>query len=198
MEASDAEDLRLELVLSSFPFPDETSSDERNSTLNEILTRNKDESTTGGDVLHLNGDKRNSFGLATKNLSRRKRKDRTQLSNSRGPMVNLSDEKLEKMSIQDLNKQLRQLPVGLIQRYRRRRRILKNRKYALKSRRKGSVKSINIAEQNAALELDIFRAKEELRKVTNERDDYKQKFARLKAMFPQSSVMDLSCKQVLK
>ena len=202
MESSD-EDLSLELLLPSFPFPDETSSDERNSNLNEMLTKNKYKSTAG-DVSNINGDKRNSFSLATKGLNwrlegmaqDRQRKNRKQPS--RGPMVSLSDEKLEKMSIHDLNKQLRQLPKGLIQRYRRRRRILKNRKYALKSRKKGSEKTINIAEQNAALELEICQAKEKLTKVTNERDEYKQKFAQLKAMFPQSSIMALSSKRVFK
>ncbi|XP_068713475.1 neural retina-specific leucine zipper protein-like [Montipora foliosa] len=97
-------------------------------------------------------------------------------------IAKFSDETLEKISIQDFNKQLRQLPEGLKQKYRKRRRILKNRKYALKCRRKGSEATDNIAEQNRALELEISRVSEELQKVTNERDELKVKCARLNAM----------------
>lgn len=97
-------------------------------------------------------------------------------------IAKFSDETLEKMSIQDFNKQLRQIPEGLKQKYRKRRRILKNRKYALKCRRKGSEATDNIAEQNKALELEISRVSEELQKVTNERDELKVKCARLNAM----------------
>ncbi|KAJ7374834.1 hypothetical protein OS493_005186 [Desmophyllum pertusum] len=87
------------------------------------------------------------------------------------------------MSIQALNKQFRHLPECLIQRIRKRRRILKNRKYALKCRKKGSEKTDNITEENTALELEIFKAKEELRKVTSERDEYKLKYVRLSTTF---------------
>ena len=102
----------------------------------------------------------------------------------------LSDEKLEKMSIRDLNKHLRQLPKELAKRYRKRRRILKNRKYALKYRRNGSGKGSNIAKQNASLELEICLTNEELRKVICERDEYKKKCSRLNAMLLQSSATD--------
>ena len=92
----------------------------------------------------------------------------------------LSDEMLEKMSIQDFNKQLRRLPADLRQKFRKRRRVLKNRKYSRKFRQKGSECKNNVAAENRALEFEIFRAKEELRKVTKERDEFKQKYARLK------------------
>lgn len=92
----------------------------------------------------------------------------------------LNDECLEKMSIQDLNKKLRRLPKGLRQKFRKRRRILKNRKYALKCRLKGVQRENNIAWENEALALQILQAKEELRKVADERDEYQKKYARLK------------------
>ena len=114
-------------------------------------------------------------------------------------VAKLSDERLEKMSIQDLNKLLRQLPVGLVQSYKKRRRILKNRKYALKCRRRVSDKGIIIAKQNMALHLEVSRAKEDLRNVTRERDEYKEKYARLNKMVVamQSSQMAAS-KHLLK
>ena len=91
----------------------------------------------------------------------------------------MSDEKLEKMSIETLNKKFRQLPDTLVRKLRKRRRVLKNRKYALKCRKKDSEKTDNVTEENVALELKILKAKEELRKVTSERDEYKLKYERL-------------------
>ena len=102
----------------------------------------------------------------------------------------LSDETLEKMSIRDLNKHLRQLPKEQVKIYRKRRRVLKNRKYALKYRRNDSGKESNIAKQNVSLELEICLTNEELRKVICERDEYKKKCLRLNAMLLQSSATD--------
>lgn len=93
----------------------------------------------------------------------------------------INDDYLEKTSIQDLNKKLRRLPEGLVQRFRKRRRILKNRKYALKCRQKGAERENNIAQENASLQLEILQANDKLRKVAEERDEYRQKYARLKA-----------------
>lgn len=95
-------------------------------------------------------------------------------------IASLSDEKLEKMKIQDLNKHLRRLPDSLVTKVRKRRRILKNRKYSLKFRQKGCERKNSIAAENSALELEICQAKERLRKVRKERDEYKQKYSRLK------------------
>lgn len=95
-------------------------------------------------------------------------------------IASLSDEKLEKMRIQDLNKHLRRLPDSLITKVRKRRRILKNRKYSLKFRQKGCERKNSIAAENSALEFEICQAKETLRKVRKERDEYKQKYTRLK------------------
>ena len=95
-------------------------------------------------------------------------------------ITSLSDEELEKMRIQDLNKHLRQFPDSLITEVRKRRRILKNRKYSLKFRQKGCERKHSIAAENSALEFEICQAKEGLRKVRKERDEYKQKYSRLK------------------
>lgn len=163
--------------------------------------------TTNGDESgeeDLFNNTSDSLGLVSANTpelervaKNRHQKDLNLLSSE--AVAKLSDERLEKMSIQDLNKLLRQLPVGLVQSYKKRRRILKNRKYALKCRRRVSDKGIVIAQQNMALQLDISRAKEDLRNITRERDEYKEKYARLNKMVAamQSSQMAAS-KHLLK
>ena len=93
--------------------------------------------------------------------------------------VEISDSELERMSIQDLNKRIRHLSKGKKQEFRKRRRILKNRKYALKCRRKGSMETMDIAEQNKFLQQEIDRVAKELKRVMNERDEFKSKCSRL-------------------
>lgn len=95
-------------------------------------------------------------------------------------LATLSDEELEKMSIQDFNKHLRLLPADFITKFRKKRRVLKNRKYSKTFRQRGSEKKNNIDAENRALEFAIFQAKEELRKVVKERDEFKQKYTALK------------------
>ena len=95
-------------------------------------------------------------------------------------LATLSDEELEKMSIQDFNKHLRLLPADFMKKFRKKRRVLKNRKYSKTFRQRGSEKKNNIDAENRALEFAIFQAKEELRKVVKERDEFKQKYTALK------------------
>ena len=95
-------------------------------------------------------------------------------------MRKLNDDYLEKATIRDLNKKLRRLPKELRQKFRKRRRILKNRKYSLKCRKKGAERKHKIAEENKALELELLQAKEELRKVIEERNEYHQRYSQLK------------------
>ena len=167
-----------DLVVPHFPF------DERESlSLHEMETIIKNESNADNVF---RDDMDESFGLVPENTSlldqeetaaKRRQKNRNHLSCKL--MEKLSDEKLEKMSIQTLNKKFRQLPDVLVRKFRKRRRVLKNRKYALKCRKKDSQKTDNVTEENSALELAIFKAKEELRKIASERDEYKLKYERL-------------------
>ena len=96
-------------------------------------------------------------------------------------MRKLTDDYLEKATIRDLNKKLRRLPKESRQNFRKRRRILKNRKYSLKCRKKGVEREHKIAEENKALEFELLQAKEELRKVIEERDEYHQRYSQLKS-----------------
>lgn len=91
----------------------------------------------------------------------------------------LSDKKLEKMSIKELNDCTRQLPKHQAQLLKKRRRILKNRKYALKCRLKSISKRQNMAEENRSLEKELSATKGELKTILDERDYYKSKYVHL-------------------
>lgn len=172
-----------EAFLSDLVVPHFSFNEEEGLSFIEMETTTNNESNM--DIV-FNDDTDESFGLVPEMTERsnheetaakRKQKERNQ--HSCELMAKLSDDKLEKMSIQTLNKKFRQLPDTLVQKFRKRRRVLKNRKYALKCRKKGSEKTDNVTEENAALELKILKAKEELRKVASERDEYKLKYERL-------------------
>lgn len=186
MEASEG-DLPLDRSVPSFSFHRGWSPEEQSDFGYGISTRNGSELNTA-DLF-----KGNSYKSTHKNLSlvpednmsgqdtagKSKQNGSSRLSCA--SVAKLSDEKLELLPIQVLNKQFRQLPERLVQKFRKRRRILKNRKYALKCRKNNSAKEENIVRENKALELEIFKAKEELRKVVSERNDYKLKCAGLNA-----------------
>lgn len=168
-----------DLVVPHFPFNEGDS-----LSLHEMETTINNESNAD-NVFSDEMDE--SFGLVPENTSwldpeeetAAKRRQKNRNHHSCKLIEKLSDEKLEKMSIQTLNKKFRQLPDVLVRKFRKRRRVLKNRKYALKCRKKDSEKTDNVTEENSALELAIFKAKEELRKVASERDEYKLKYERL-------------------
>lgn len=91
----------------------------------------------------------------------------------------LSDKKLEKMTIKELNDYTRQLPKHQAQELKKRRRILKNRKYALKCRLKSTMKRVNMAEENRSLEKELSATKRELKTILDERDYFKSKYVHL-------------------
>lgn len=178
-------DFLSDFAVPRYSFNADCSSEETSVPFNEMEMMDNNESNAE-DLF--NGDTHEDFGLVPENATgldheetaaKRQQKDRNYLSCE--AITKLSDEKLEKMSIQAFNKRFRQLPEELMRKLRKRRRILKNRKYALKCRKKDSEKTGNITEENANLELEIFRAKEELRKVASERDEFKLKYTRLNA-----------------
>lgn len=125
------------------------------------------------------------FGFASENAARHREAAGRHRQTDQRPdplklIRKLTDDYLEKISIQDLNKKLRRLPKELREKFRRRRRVLKNRKYALKCRLKGAERENKIAKENEALELELLQAKEELKKVAEERDEYQLKYTQLK------------------
>ncbi|XP_022791124.1 transcription factor MafK-like [Stylophora pistillata] len=135
------------------------------------------------DLLKANSSKRiQAPGDSSEQNEAKKSKQRNSNYLSRRSVVPLSsDEKLEKMPIQALNRRLRKLPQGLAQKFRKRRRILKNRKYASKCRKKNTSKEENIIQENKDLQLEISKVKEELEKVVSEKNDFKMKCGALNA-----------------
>lgn len=91
----------------------------------------------------------------------------------------LSDKKLEKMSIKELNDYTRLLPKHRAQELKKRRRILKNRKYALKCRLKSLTRRQNMAEENQSLEKELSATRGKLKTILDERDYYKSKCVHL-------------------
>lgn len=91
----------------------------------------------------------------------------------------LSDKKLEKMTIKELNDYTREISKHQAQELKKRRRILKNRRYALKCRVKSIQKSVNMKEENLSLEKELSAAKRELKTILSERDNYKSKYVQL-------------------
>ena len=115
-------------------------------------------------------------GSKTKRKSDSKR-NQNKINKGSDPVPTLSDGKLEKMTIKELNKYIQGIPKQQAQKIRRR--ILKNRKYALKCRLKTVQKRTKMAEENKSLEKRISAAKEELETVTKQRDYYKSKYLQL-------------------
>lgn len=91
----------------------------------------------------------------------------------------LSDKKLEKMTMKQLNRYIQGIPKRQAQKLKKRRRILKNRKYALKCRLKSTESKAKIQEENASLEKDISATRVEIQRVLSERDYFKSKYLQL-------------------
>ena len=88
----------------------------------------------------------------------------------------LSDKKLEKITIKELNHYIQGIPKCQAEKIKKRRRILKNRKYALKCRLKCIQRKAKMAEENTSLEKEISATKEELQRILKQRDYYKAKY----------------------
>ena len=136
--------------------------------------------TIAFDQRQQNTPSRLTLGSKTKRKSGSKR-NQNKTNKVFDPVPTLSDGKLEKMTIKELNKYIQGIPKQQAQKIKKRRRILKNRKYALKCRRKTVQKRTKMAEQNKSLEKRISTAKEELKTVTKQRDYYKSKYLQLHA-----------------
>ena len=136
--------------------------------------------TSAFDQHQQNTPSRFTPGSKTKRKSGSKR-NQNKTNKVSDPVPTLSDGKLEKMTIKELNKYIHGIPKQQAQKIKKRRRILKNRKYALKCRLKTVQKRPKTAEENKSLEKRISAAKEELKTVTKQRDYYKSKYLQLHA-----------------
>lgn len=91
----------------------------------------------------------------------------------------LSDKKLEKMTTKELNNRIQGISKSQAEKIKKRRRILKNRKYALKCRLKCTEKKSKMAEEKVSLEKEVSTTKVELEKVLKQRDYYRSKCLQL-------------------
>ena len=137
--------------------------------------------TSAFDQRQQNTPPRFTPGSKTKRKSAGSKRNQNKTNKLFDPVPTLSDGKLEKMTIKELNKYIQGIPKQQAQKIKKRRRILKNRKYALKCRLKTVQKRTKMAEENKSLEKRISAAKEELKTVTKQRDYYKSKYLQLHA-----------------
>ena len=91
----------------------------------------------------------------------------------------ITDQEIETVSVQELNKLLRRLPGEDAKRIRRRRRNLKNRGYALTCRHRRQQREEDMMKENEMLKKLLEESNEELRKVSKEKQKFKEKFLRL-------------------
>lgn len=136
--------------------------------------------TSAFDQRQQNRASRFTPGSKTKRKSASKR-NQNKTNKVSDPVPTLSDGKLEKMTIKELNKYIQGIPKQQAQKIKKRRRILKNRKYALKCRLKTVHKRTKMAGENKSMEKRISAAKEQLKTVTKQRDYYRSKYLQLHA-----------------
>ena len=91
----------------------------------------------------------------------------------------INDEDLVNLPIQDLNKRLRNLPRFEAQKLRKRRRSLKNRRYATSCRQRRTAVKESLQTHNQRLKVQLGEIKENLNKTMKDRDAYRNKYERL-------------------
>lgn len=148
-----------------------------------------DEETNGGSETVGKFDQHRKDSQSSLKTGRKeKRKVACERSRKKGYKVSglesfpeLSDKKLEKMTIKELNSFIQGIPKRQAQKIKKRRRILKNRKYALKCRLKLNQKKTRMAEENTSLEKTISATKADLQAIIKQRDYYKSKCLQLQS-----------------
>ncbi|PAA62625.1 hypothetical protein BOX15_Mlig017656g1 [Macrostomum lignano] len=85
-----------------------------------------------------------------------------------------TDLELVSLSIRELNARLRSLPRATVQRLKRRRRTLKNRRYAQTCRQRRHSAQTELANESAGLVSRLDSLRQQLESVTRERDKYRR------------------------
>ena len=101
--------------------------------------------------------------------------------NVEDPSKQINDDDLVNLPIQDLNKRLRNLPRAAAQKLRKRRRSLKNRRYATSCRQRRTALKESLQTYNQRLKVQLGEIKESLNKTVKDRDAYKNKYERLQS-----------------
>lgn len=95
----------------------------------------------------------------------------------------ISDEEIQSLRVQELNKLLRDLPRDEVARIRKRRRNLKNRSYALTCRLRKQREHEDLINENTLLKRQLEDERKKLRKLWNEKEEYKREYAQLQSAF---------------
>ena len=95
----------------------------------------------------------------------------------------ISDEEIQSLRMQELNKLLRDLPRDQAARIRKRRRNLKNRSYALTCRLRKQREHEDLINENTSLKRELEDERRKLKNVWNEKEEYKKKYAQLQGAF---------------
>lgn len=93
----------------------------------------------------------------------------------------VTDDQLLKLSVKDLNSQMKGLPKDFVKKIKQRRRTLKNRGYAHSCRLKRLEEKSSLQRTKKDLEDDVEMLKQRLQKVSHERDFYKSQFEKMVA-----------------
>lgn len=93
----------------------------------------------------------------------------------------ISDEEIQNLRVQELNKLLRDMPREEAAKIRRKRRNLKNRGYALTCRMRRQQFQEDLFSENQLLKKQLEDDREKLRKILKERNIYKSKFLQLQS-----------------
>ena len=95
----------------------------------------------------------------------------------------ITDEEIENLRVQELNKLLRNVPCEEAARIRKRRRNLKNRGYSLSSRLRKQREHEDLTNENTSLKKQLEDRKWKLLKLWKEKEVYKRKYLQLQKYF---------------
>lgn len=95
----------------------------------------------------------------------------------------ISDEQIQNLRVQDLNKLLRDLPRDEAAKIKKRRRNLKNRNYALNCRIRKQKKYEDLLNENFSLKEQLESERSQLRNVWKEKEAFKKKYQHLQRFF---------------
>ncbi|XP_068670784.1 transcription factor MafA-like [Montipora foliosa] len=146
---------------------------------NEVSIRGSEIPIEFDDPIH-NSQSSIESGSKSKKKVASKRSQKTYKTFNSELLLGLSDKELEKMTMKELNNCIKGIPKLQAQKIKKRRRILKNRKYAFKCRLRCHEKKTKMSEENASLEREVSATKAKLQRILNQRDYYKSKYLQLR------------------
>ena len=100
-----------------------------------------------------------------------------------GDVKEITDEEIANLSVQELNKRLRNVPWDEAARIRKRRRNLKNRSYSLSCRLRKLQERKDLINENTSLKKQLEDGKWKFIKVWKEKEVYKRKYLQLQKYF---------------